>query len=319
MVDDRYRNYEFPSAPYDRDRQDYGRDYGSGRDYAYSSAREYLAAGQLGGRNDRYSPEYRDDRNFRAGGTGYRGSQPYSGPSQNYSDGQYRGAYTHDGHRFTEAGNRDWDRNSAPQGYDHQQRGMFSRAGDEVRSWFGDEQAERRREADQRYDERMGEYGAGAYGRDHDYDRWRRGQIDALDRDYHEYRQENAKKFENDFGTWRTRRQTQRSSLGSITEHMDVVGSDGEHVGTVDNVRGERVILTRSDADAGGHHHSFPSSWIETVDTRVTLAKTAQQAKDHWRDEERAGAMFGSDASATATTRDAEGRVNLNRSFSGTY
>ena len=31
-----------------RDTQDYGRDYGSGRDYSYSSAREYRAAGMIG-------------------------------------------------------------------------------------------------------------------------------------------------------------------------------------------------------------------------------------------------------------------------------
>jgi hypothetical protein len=39
-------------------------------------------------------------------------------------------------------------------------RGFFSRAGDEVRSWFGDEEAERRREADaRRYEQEHGENG----------------------------------------------------------------------------------------------------------------------------------------------------------------
>ena len=32
-------------------------------------------------------------------------------------------------------------------------RGFFDRAGDEVRSWFGDEEAERRRRMDERFDE----------------------------------------------------------------------------------------------------------------------------------------------------------------------
>src|SRR5258705_3834999 len=40
-------------------------------------------------------------------------------------------------------------------------RGFIERAGDEVRSWFGDEEAERRR----RYDEREG-YTGGSYGTD---------------------------------------------------------------------------------------------------------------------------------------------------------
>lgn len=45
-------------------------------------------------------------------------------------------------------------------------RGFMDRAGDEVRSWFGDEEAERRRERDARWDE--GRYGR---GRDQDYGR----------------------------------------------------------------------------------------------------------------------------------------------------
>ena len=60
---------------------------------------------------------------------------------------------------------------------------------------------------------------------------------------------------------------------------MDVVGSDGEHVGTVDKVRGDRIILTKNDPAAGGHHHSIPSSWLESVDGKVTLRKTASEAK----------------------------------------
>ncbi|WP_326523524.1 DUF2171 domain-containing protein [Sphingomonas sp.] len=336
------RNYEFPNS-YDRDPQDFGRDYGSGRDYTYSSAREYRAAGELGGR---------DERNFRGGGTGYgdrnqhanawggreswgSGNRDYyggrgdfeRGRSQRGYDGRddYHGSYAHDGHRFAETGDpaRDFARNRGygalershgrpPQGYDYQDRGFMARAGDEVRSWFGDEDAERRREFDQRYDER---YGATSYGRDADYHSWRRGQIDALDRDYGEYRRENAKKFENEFGSWRSNRQGQRDSLGKVAEHMEVVGSDGEHVGTVDKVRGDRIVLTKNDADAGGRHHSIPSSWIQAVDDKVTINRNADGAHRLWRDEERSGAMFGDRASGY----DRDGSVNLNRSFSGTY
>lgn len=45
---------------------------------------------------------------------------------------------------------RDWDSRSHPA----DNRGFFDRAGDEIRSWFGDEAAERRREADARRYER---------------------------------------------------------------------------------------------------------------------------------------------------------------------
>ena len=37
-----------------------------------------------------------------------------------------------------------------------------------------------------------------------------------------------------------------------ITEHMEVVGSDGEHVGTVDKLA---IKLTKKDPTAQGQHH----------------------------------------------------------------
>lgn len=158
------------------------------------------------------------------------------------------------------------------------------------------------------------EYG-GTERRDHDphYAEWRRRQIDDLDRDYDEYRREHQSKFEQEFGSWRSKRQGQRQSLNRVTEHMDVVGSDGSHVGTVDKVRGDRIILTKSDPDSGGIHHSIPCSWVETVEDKVTLNRSADEAKEAWRSEERSQALFdrGGD-------RD-EGPRNLNRSFAGTY
>jgi hypothetical protein len=51
-------------------------------------------------------------------------------------------------------------------------RGFFDRAGDEVRSWFGDDDAEQRRERDARRDEAREAFGrgrpGGGYGRDHE-------------------------------------------------------------------------------------------------------------------------------------------------------
>lgn len=214
-----------------------------------------------------------------------------------------------------------------PSDYDYEERGFMDRAGDEVRSWFGDEEAERRRRYDDRYgrsDSWWGQgaesaYGTGGYAQgrsgayrgDTDYDRWRREQIAALDRDYDDYRRENQTRFNNEFGSWRSQRLQQRASLNEVAEHMEVIGSDGEHVGTVDGVRGDRIVLTKSDRDSGGHHHSIPCSWIQSVDERVTIAMTADQVQSAWRDEERNQAMFGNEGTT--------GPHILNRSFSGTY
>lgn len=274
----------------------------------------------------------RNDRRF--GGSNYGRDFGGYGPDRARSSSNYGRDYTSENPRDYR-GDRFNDRNDSygrdygqdPRGYDYQDRGFFDRAGDEVRSWFGDEEAERRRRADERYAPRdygsssYGSYGAYGYddaasgyrnqGQDYDpsYRSWRDRQVEALDRDYHEYRRENQSRFDNEFHGWRQSRQGQRDQLQKVQEHQEVVGSDGQHVGKVDHVRGDRILLAKNDQAAGGHHHSIPSSWIQSVDDKVTISKTADQAKAHWREEadrQEQSAFFGRDR-------------NLNRSFSGTY
>lgn len=320
---------------------DFGGDFSATGDAnrSYSSARDYEAAGEPR-RNTGSDPRRGPDPDSQRG-RAYYGNQPQGGRGDQRGDrdSEYHGSYAHDGRRFEDVGrnrhadddyrdrgrgqgrNQDGQRGygRAPQGYDYDDRGFIARAGDEVRSWFGDDEAERRREQDARYDERD-ERARSVHERDDHYHNWRRSQIAALDRDYEEYRQENRSKFDNEFGAWRTERQGQRSSLSKVEEHMEVVGSDGEHVGTVDKVRGDRILLTRTDKDAGGIHHSIPSRWIQLVDTKVTLAKSAADAKAAWKDEERNSAMFdyGDGAAGKAEGDLTKGRT-LDKSFSGTY
>ena len=227
-------------------------------------------------------------------------------------------------------------RRDAPRGYDPDDRGFFDRAGDEVRSWFGDEEAERRREYDERMNRRYGDpreqsnrlgfagggsgggyqpyrgqqsdgtapspYGQTAYGPEveygahHDphYAAWRNDRLRELDRDYHEYQRENRQRFDAEFGMWRKRRTTQRGLIDQVQEHMDVVGSDGAHVGTVDKTAGDRIILTKTDKDAGGVHHSIPHNWVDKVEGQtVMLEKTADQAHAAWKAERDQQALFG--------------------------
>jgi hypothetical protein len=145
------------------------------------------------------------------------------------------------------------------------------------------------------------------------YSEWRNRQIAQLDRDYDEYRREHQSKFDQEFAGWREKRQGQRQSLRDVTEHMEVIGSDGEPIGTVDYVRGDRIILTKSDEKAGGHHHSIPCSWIDRVDEKVMVNKTSTDAMAAWRDEDRNRALF------ERQDQGSEGPHVLNRSFSGTY
>lgn len=166
---------------------------------------------------------------------------------------------------------------------------------------------------------RRDQRGGGRGGHDPHYTEWRTRQLEQLDRDYDEYRREHQQRFEREFGAWRERRGQQRQAVGRVTEHMDVVGSDGAHVGTVDCTRGERIILTKSDPAAGGHHHSIPCGWIETVDDKVRLNITGEQALERWRDEERSGAFFEPDRERGRHRDQASGPHVLNRAFSGTY
>jgi hypothetical protein len=316
---------------------------------------------------------------------------------------------------------RDWRGEHRGQTGRRDERGFFERAGDEISSWFGDEDAERRRREDQMRDERErgfgGPYGdyrrdrgydrgrrdwfetrgpnerggfgegdysrswrqelsgpgnrerdwdrersrgyrpmTGDYGRsergfggyDRDFDRlqspwgrdeyrstsragtsdwsdrsrhedphyhsWRERHMAELDRDYDDYRRENQSRFESDFGSWRERRTHKRGLLGQIREHMEVVANDDQHVGTVDCVRGDRLVLTKSDPESGGVHHSLSCADIDRIEgNRVILDVNADQARNRWRDENRSRALF---------ERDDQGEMGprmLDRSFEGTY
>jgi hypothetical protein len=40
------------------------------------------------------------------------------------------------------------------------------------------------------------------------------------------------------------------TDANAIREHMEVIGADGVHVGTVDCVKGDRIVLSKSDSTA---------------------------------------------------------------------
>jgi len=77
---------------------------------------------------------------------------------------------------------------------------------------------------------------------------------------------------------------TAKTTNSVVREHMDVVGSDKVHVGTVDKYDGKDIKLTKNDAAAGGQHHTIPSSWVGTLNgNTVVLNKTAREAMAEWK------------------------------------
>jgi hypothetical protein len=67
-----------------------------------------------------------------------------------------------------------------------------------------------------------------------------------------------------------------------IKEHMEVIGADGTHVGTVDGVDGDRIKLTKADSGTGshdGHHHYLPIGLVAEVEgDKVRLSANASNA-----------------------------------------
>lgn len=108
-------------------------------------------------------------------------------------------------------------------------RGFFSRTGDEARSWFRDEEQRGGREGsaweDNRdwpqrerghgrneggYRQQLQQSGFSSHPDDH-YRSWRDRQMQSLDRDYQDYCREREQQFHSDFDNWRQNRQQNRS------------------------------------------------------------------------------------------------------------
>ena len=60
-----------------------------------------------------------------------------------------------------------------------------------------------------------------------------------------------------------------------IKEHMEVADAAGQHVGTVDEIDGDRIKLTRSDSDTGTHRFLMLDDVDRIDDNRVYLKQEA--------------------------------------------
>jgi len=72
------------------------------------------------------------------------------------------------------------------------------------------------------------------------------------------------------------------SGFEDVREHMEVIGADGVHVGTVDRIDGDRIKLIKEDSGQGGHqgHHHFISRGLvaEVEGDKVRLSANADVA-----------------------------------------
>lgn len=70
------------------------------------------------------------------------------------------------------------------------------------------------------------------------------------------------------------------ADLSAIREHMEVIGADGVHLGTVDKVEGDRIKLTRADSGSHeDHHHYLSAGLIADIEgDQIRLSANADNA-----------------------------------------
>lgn len=72
------------------------------------------------------------------------------------------------------------------------------------------------------------------------------------------------------------------TDASNIREHMEVIGADDVHLGTVDKVDGDRIKLVKADSGQGsheGHHHYISLGLVAGVEgDKVRLSATAANA-----------------------------------------
>ena len=79
------------------------------------------------------------------------------------------------------------------------------------------------------------------------------------------------------------------TDASAIREHMEVIGADGVHLGTVDHVEGNRIKLIRADSGLAhnDHHHYIPRGLVAEVEgNQVRLTARADVVADLFEQEQ---------------------------------
>jgi hypothetical protein len=79
------------------------------------------------------------------------------------------------------------------------------------------------------------------------------------------------------------------SGFDDIREHMEVIGADGVHLGTVDRVEGNRIKLIRADSGVGhlDDHKFIPRGLVAVVEgEKVRLCANGDVVADLFEQEQ---------------------------------
>ncbi len=72
--------------------------------------------------------------------------------------------------------------------------------------------------------------------------------------------------------------------VSQIREHMEIIGAEGAHVGTVDAVEGDRIKMTRNDSPQteeglGAQHHYISIGLVAGIEgDKIRLSATGVNA-----------------------------------------
>ncbi len=65
-----------------------------------------------------------------------------------------------------------------------------------------------------------------------------------------------------------------------IKPHMPVVCSENGQFAKVDHIQGNSLKLAKDDK---GQHHYIPLAWVKTVDDKVHVDRTGDEAMKQWK------------------------------------
>ena len=70
-----------------------------------------------------------------------------------------------------------------------------------------------------------------------------------------------------------------------IREHMEVIGSDGGHLGRVSHVVGDDIELAEVRPDGASNRRLIPVSWVHDIDgDQIRLNLNGGAARAAWRE-----------------------------------
>ncbi|WP_237482788.1 DUF2382 domain-containing protein [Lichenibacterium dinghuense] len=71
--------------------------------------------------------------------------------------------------------------------------------------------------------------------------------------------------------------------VSRLVKDVEVVGSDGVHVGVIDRLDGTMMKLKRKDNVGGGQHHLLPADLVKSAEDKVMLSVPGAEAMRRWK------------------------------------